>query len=118
MAFSGAEARQVIQVAVETLRAAGFSVSRQKLKLMGPGDRKVLTGVLMGRFPSVLPEYLSQLRAGIHRLRMKSVPPEEIPSYIRSLEGRIAHVASIAPLKSKNLLRDLQSAKTAVGAAL
>jgi len=117
LAFSGSEARQVIQVPVETLRGAGFSVSRRKLKVMGPADRKILTGVLMSRFPSVVPEYLSQLRAGIHRLLMKDVDPSEMASYIRSLEGRIAHVASIVPLKSKKLLRDLENAKRACRAA-
>lgn len=110
LAFSGSEPQAVIRVAVEALRAAGFSVSHKKLKVMGPGERRVLNGVLVVRFPSVLPERLSRLRSGIHKLRTGEVAPEDVGSYVRGLRGGIAHVASVAPQKAAKLSRDLELA--------
>ena len=50
LAFSGDNARTVIQTAVAALKTAGFAVSHKKLIIQGPADRKVLNGLLMGRF--------------------------------------------------------------------
>jgi hypothetical protein len=110
LAFSGFDARLVIRTAVAALQNAGFSVSHRKLRVMGSGSRQVINGILLGRFPSVLPERLSRLRAGIHNLRLGRVPVPEIQGYTRSLRGGIAHVASIAPRKAAKLVQDLDQA--------
>lgn len=107
LAFSGRDARSVISAVVESLRAAGFSISHKKLKVMGPGTRRVLNGVLLGRFPSVLPDRISRLRSGIHKLRMNEVPSGQVDKYIRQLEGGITFVASIVPHKAGRLRSEL-----------
>ena len=111
LVLSGANARSVINLAVGILGKAGFKISHRKMKIMGGGTRKVLNGVLLGRFPSVLPDRLSQLRSGIHKLRTNQIVPSEIEEYVRSLEGRISQVANIVPQKGKKLRDDLEEAK-------
>lgn len=108
LAFSGKEAREVIHAVVSSLRNAGFSISHKKLHVMGPGTRKVLNGVLMCRFPNVLPERTTRLRSGIHKLRMGQVAVHEIGKYIRQMQGGILYVGSIAPRKADKLRNELE----------
>ena len=115
LAFSGREAREVISVVVETLRRAGFSVSHRKLKIMGPGTRKVLNGILMGRFPGVLPDRIARLRSGIHKLRTNQVAANEMDRYVQQLEGGVVYVASIDPRKGAKLQKELRSAVVLCG---
>jgi reverse transcriptase-like protein len=111
LAFSGKEARHVINVAVDALWQSGLAVSHRKMKIMARGTSQVLNGVLMGRFPSVVPGRLSQIRSGIHKLEVHQVPPPELHAYVRSLEGRINHVGSIVPHKAQRLREDFEAAK-------
>jgi hypothetical protein len=111
LAFSGDSARSVIQTAVESLRAAGFAVSHNKLKICGPGDRKMLTGRMLGRFVSIHPERLARIRSGIHKLETGDVAPQERAGYIRSLEGEIAYITSIIRHKGIRLQVALEAAK-------
>ena len=110
LAFSGEEARAVILAVVASLRHAGFSISHKKLHVMGPGTRKVLNGVLMGRFPNVLPERMARLRSGIHKLRTNQVAAHETDKYVRRLQGSILYVGSIAPRKAAKLKKELEEA--------
>ena len=75
---------------------------------MGPGTRQVLNGVLLGRFPNVLPDRISRLRSGIHKIRTGEVLSGQMYKYVRQLEGGIAYVASIVPQKAAKLRRELQ----------
>jgi hypothetical protein len=108
LAFSGDHARKVVNTAVDALRAGGFSVSHKKLKIMGPGDRRVLCGVLMGKFPNVLRERVSNLRSGIHKLRTGRVAQADREGYVRALEGGIRQVAMINPHRGKALAEQLE----------
>lgn len=103
LAFSGDSAREVIDVAVGALGRSGFAVPHKKQKIMGSGTRKVLNKVLIGKFPTVLPERFAQLRSGIHKLRIRQVSKRELGAYLQSLEGSIGQVASIDPRKGKKL---------------
>ncbi len=109
LAFSGDNARDVINVAVRALAASGFSAPHKKQKMMAPGTRKVLTKVLLGKFPTVLPERISQLRSGIHKLKIGQIVARDLPPYLQSLKGSIAHVASIDPRRGKMLQDQLTS---------
>lgn len=110
LAFSGRGAREVLPTAISSLRAAGFAVPHSKQKIMGPGTRKLLNGVLINRFPNVLPETISRLRSGIHKLSTGQVTDTELDRYVRQLKGRIAYVASIAPHRADKLTCDLSAA--------
>jgi hypothetical protein len=107
LAFSGKDAREVIGVAVKALSGVGFSVSHRKMKVMGAGDRKVLTGLLLGKQPGVLPQRLSNLRSGIHKLRTGKVPLGLQESYVRSLRGGINFVGLVNQHRARPLHEEL-----------
>ena len=109
LAFSGANARNVLPTVIQTLKDSGLAVSRGKLRIMGPGTRKVLNGVLLGHFPSVLPERLSQLSAGVHNLKIGLVPEQARRTYIQRLGSSIAQVGSISPRKAAPLQADFDA---------
>ena len=111
LAFSGASSRDVIPVVIATLRKAGFSVARKKIKIMGPGSRKVLNGILLNRFPTVLPERIAQLRSGIHKLRVGKVSRDRLRDYVLQLESSIAQIGSVDRHKVARLQADLETAK-------
>jgi RNA-directed DNA polymerase len=114
LAFSGDNAREVIQTAVVALRAAGFAVSHKKLEIQGPEDRKTLNGILVGRFLSLPSERLACIRSGIHKFATGRVSSSERAKYLRSLEGKIAHVSSVVPHKGRKLAATLENAKMRV----
>jgi RNA-directed DNA polymerase len=115
LAFSGKNAVHVINVAVQCLHAAGFSVPHKKLKRMGPGTRKLLNGVLLNRFPGVLSDRLNQLRSGIHKLKCGQVASSELEKYVVRLQGGIAHVTSIDPRKGTKLKKALLQVMAEIG---
>lgn len=110
LAFSGDGARQVVETAVSALQEGGFSVAHKKLKIMGPGGRKVLCGVLMGRFPNVVRDRISSLRSGIHKLRTGEVQAQLRDKYITSLEGSIRQMSTINRRKGMELAKQLKKA--------
>jgi RNA-directed DNA polymerase len=112
LAFSGEEARAVILAVVASLCRAGFSVSHKKLHVMGPGTRKVLNGVLMGRFPNVLPERMARIRSGIHKVGTRQIAADEMDDYVRRLRGSTLYVGSIAPRKAAKVRKQLEEVLT------
>lgn len=97
LAFSGADPRTVINVAVASLRSAGFAISHRKLKIMPAHRRQVLTGIVLNQTPGVLKVYRSSVRSGIHKLGTGCVPQNELGKYVTSLRGKIAYINRINP---------------------
>jgi len=91
LAFSGANAPHVIETAIAVLQRAGLGVSHKKLKVMRPGSRKVLNGIILGKELNVPLKYRKDLRAGIYRLRRGQVNRRMLDKYTRSMLGRIAY---------------------------
>jgi len=108
LAFSGPNSTGILEVVIPTLHKSGFRISRKKIKIMGAGDRKTLTGILLGRFPNVVRERLSQIRSGIHKIGVNQVQPEEMNSYVGALRSRIAQVATIYPRRADKLRLELE----------
>jgi RNA-directed DNA polymerase len=97
LAFSGSDARSVIQTVIEVLRQVGLAVSHNKLKVMGPSSRRILTGIVVGRNLNVTPEYRRDIRSGVHKLRVGQVDQAKFESFVKSMNGRIDHVSSFSP---------------------
>jgi hypothetical protein len=93
LAFSGTAAPLVIDTAVTSLRNAGLAVSHRKLKVMRPGSRKVLNGILVGWRLNVPFKYRNNIRSGIHKMRTGLVDQIQFDAYVRSMNGKIEHAA-------------------------
>lgn len=109
LAFSGDSPVQVIEPVIATLGKAGFHVSHRKIKRMGPGDRKVLNNLLLGKFVTIRKQYRARIRAGIHNFKCGRVPAGEAGAYFESLKGNIGYLRLFDPKKATNLeqcLRD------------
>lgn len=111
LAFSGDSPQEIIRTVTQTLSSAGFGISHRKLKIMGPGDRKLLVGLVLNRFPNIRRQYVGQVRSGIHKLRTGIVSPSDLLPYNDSLDGKIRHIGALAPTKGQKLLLDLASAR-------
>jgi Reverse transcriptase (RNA-dependent DNA polymerase). len=108
--FSGDEAPKIIPVVKRALSKAGLRISRDKLKISGPGDQKLVTGIVLGPTLSVPQKTMGQIRAGIHNLRQGKVPHNQRDEYALSLEGRIVYVKSINKYKGEQLLQEFKAA--------
>lgn len=104
LAFSGNEARALIQIAVETFRAEGLKFSHRKIKIMGPRNVKILTGTRAGRETIRVPaSYCSQVRAGIRNLRVGRVAQQYLGIYIEQLLGRLRYINQVCPADARPL---------------
>lgn len=97
LAFSGTNARMVISAAISALHKAGFQVSRRKIIVMGAGSKKLLNGIIVGRFPGLIRINTSRIRAGIHNLALGIVDKGDHSDYLRSLVARVRQAATINP---------------------
>ena len=94
--FSGQNARQLIETVRATLAANGLKSAAQKLRIEGPRDEKVVTGVRIGRTRTRAPHaVVSDIRAAIHRLAVNKVPPEDQVHYRANLAGRLGYLGSV-----------------------
>jgi hypothetical protein len=83
----------MIPIVIATLKAAGFRISRSKLKIMGAGSPKIVNGVVAGKKPSLPKQRRKQIRAAFHRL--PEIRDEDRDSYLASLKGRVMYSASV-----------------------
>lgn len=108
LAFSGTQARQMIQISAAVLEEHGLSISHKKTKIMGPTVRKLLTGIRLGKTETRAPrERLYRLRSGIHKLRSGLVPPSQQGRYVESLIGQLIYIESLCPRDAMRYKRDL-----------
>jgi RNA-directed DNA polymerase len=93
LAFSGTQAREMIQISGSVLAEHGLRISHKKIRIMGPKDSKLLTGTRFGKLQVRAPhEKISRVRSGIHNLRIGLVPPQQQPAYIDSLIGQLRYI--------------------------
>jgi hypothetical protein len=92
LAFSGDSALCIVGPVIALLMRAGFRVSHQKVRVMGPGKRKILNNLVLGRFVAVQRQYRSRIRAGIHNLKCRKIAAFELDDYIERLEGNISYL--------------------------
>ena len=108
LAFSGDRARDVIQIAVGTLKRSGLRLSHKKTKIMGGAKSKLLTGTRFGNRSLRAPkEMCDRARAGIHKMKYGLVPESDKEGYIRKLTALIAHIERLSPKDATRLRRDL-----------
>jgi RNA-directed DNA polymerase len=109
LAFSGDSAPSIITPVIDVLMKSGFSVSHQKIKVMGSGDRKILNNLVLGRFVTVQKPYLSRIRAGINNLRLGRVQPHEIDDYVQRLDGSINYLRLFDSKKAERFQAQLRT---------
>lgn len=109
LAFSGNSVSGIIEPVVATLMRSGFRVSHHKTKYMGPGDRKVLNNLVLGKFVTVQKQYRSRIRAGIHNLRSGQVPTHDIAAYVEGLRGSIGYLRLFDPRRAEAMLLALRT---------
>jgi hypothetical protein len=106
--FSGSNARQIIPIAISTLKGAGFRIARSKLLVMGRGERKIVNGIVLGKRPSTPKQHRARIRSALHHLRVGHIRHGERDHYIASLRGRIVHLSSVNPDQAKTFSLALQ----------
>jgi len=111
LAFSSDDPRPIVPLVVATLRKSGFRISRKKLEIIGPRERKILNGVVLGRRVSVPSERLARVRSGIHKLQEGKVPAAEVDRYVEGLRGGVAQISTIDRAKARRLREDLEFAR-------
>jgi RNA-directed DNA polymerase len=113
LAFSGSNARDLIQVGVSTLGRHGLHLSRKKIRIMGPTAVKLLTGTRLGSSQIRAPkEKLSRIRSGIHKLLVGSVAEPQQDKFINGLVGQLRFIRQISPRDFSSSVGEL---RTAVG---
>jgi hypothetical protein len=111
LAFSGGEARNLIQFTIETFRKEGLKFSHRKIRIMGPKDVKSLTGTRFGNTKIRVPAtYCSQVRAGIHNLETGKVESQELGAYAEQLLGRLRYINQVCPVDAQPLKIQLSKA--------
>ncbi len=113
LAFSGKHARDIVSSVIDILRKSGFAVAHAKIKVMGPGDKKTINKLVLGRFITVERAYLERIRAGIHNLAIGKVGASDFGRYILSLEGQINYVGLFDSNKATRLRLALEAGKGA-----
>jgi RNA-directed DNA polymerase len=104
LAFSGDNARAMIQTTVEALRLNGLRISHKKTVIMGSGQSKALTGTRLGRRSLRAPkEICDRARAGIHNMERGLVAEHEKYAYCQKLHALIMHIHRICPEDSVRL---------------
>jgi len=98
LAFSGGNARGVIQTAIAVLADHGLRVKRSKIRIMGPNAIKTLTGTRLGSQQVRAPkDKLSRIRSGIHKLQGGLIDKDDEERYIMGLVGQLRFIHQICP---------------------
>ena len=105
---------QLIPFFREILGEEGFRLNEQKVRVMRPGQRQVVTSIVTNQRPNLSREHSRRLRAAIHRLKTKGPDTLELPSKrnissdpVKVLQGHLAFLKMIHPYKEKILKKRL-----------
>jgi RNA-directed DNA polymerase len=112
LAFSGARAREMIQIAASVLAGHGLRISHKKIKIMGPQEIKLLTGTRLGKLQArASKDKISRVRSGIHKLKLGLVPQDEHQAYVDSLIGQLRYIEQLSSKDSLKCARELSKCK-------
>lgn len=115
LAFSGERAREIIQPMIEIFQGEGLAFSHRKIRIMGARETKNLTGTRLGRKTVRVPStFCSQVRAGIHNLKIGRVEDSEIERYVHQLIGRLRYIDGVSAIDSRPLKLQLQRAMSLI----
>lgn len=108
LAFSGARARELIQIAAAVLAKHGLRISHKKIRIMAGREAKLLTGTRLGRLCArASKDKINRVRSGIHKLRVGLVPHSLIPEYVDSLVGQLRYIERLCPKDASRYAQEL-----------
>ena len=111
--FSGAVARQLMDLTRRTLGKDGISFSAKKREVLGSRHAKHVTGIRDGKDGPRLPRArLSAIRAGFHKLKLGLIPAEEQAEYVARLAARVAYVQSVCPKDASKFIGQLDQMRS------
>ena len=111
LVVSGARARDVITAVVKEIGSAGFTCNRKKLQVVGPRCQRLVTGYTVDRV-SVAKNERDRVKASIRELKSGADKYNEcdITRRVRSIQGRVTHVARTNPGAARRLQKQLADA--------
>jgi hypothetical protein len=111
LAFSGNRARDLIQIAAETLSANGLRISRKKIRIMGPTEPKLITGTRLGANEVRAPrDKLSRIRSGIFKYERGLVGANETEKYVKGLVAQLRFIHCLCPKDAVHYAAKLRKA--------
>lgn len=84
----------------------GFALNPMKGRAQGRGGRQEVTGVVVNEKPSIARDEVRRLRAVLHQAKKTGLEAQnraKIPNFRRHLEGKIAYVSMVDPVKGAKL---------------
>lgn len=111
---SGSDLAPLINTLVQALRRHGFRIATNKMRCSGPGEDHLITGLLIkGNRLEVPPDYISRVSAEISDLHnhVATMPLPELSARIRSLGGKVRHVARFCSAEGASLRQRLDNAR-------
>ncbi len=90
----------------------GFAVNEAKTRILRPGDRQTVTGIVVNERPGVPRDLVRRLRAILHRAQregLKSQNRENHPHFEAWLRGMVAYVHMVNPKQGEPLRAALQN---------
>jgi hypothetical protein len=109
LVFSGSETRNLMEPTRKLFADHGFILSAAKREVLGPRDTKEITGIRLGGEMLRAPRRkLSDIRAGIHKIKLGVIAEENLSRYVAQLCGRLQHVIAINPKDGLDLFLELQ----------
>lgn len=110
LTFSGKRAREALNPTVQILRVSGFRLPHRKIKIKSGGDRKAVTGVILGRSKISIPKKkLSKIRSALHHLATETPGSLAWESAHRSTLGLLAYMSAVDAMVAAELRRRLET---------
>jgi RNA-directed DNA polymerase len=104
LVFSGDQARDVINKAVQILKQNGFRAPHAKLRIMGPKVQHQITGVVVNAKLGVARKKRAKIRAAIDHLRKDENPCRAMPA----IQGKIGFVKQVNRSSGESLEKLLE----------
>jgi len=94
--FSRSRALQVVREATDACRAQGFEVHRAKTRIVPPGSRHIVLGLLVdGPNPRLSKHFKSRVRTHIHGVAKHGLPAHASARGFTSMQGTVNHVRGL-----------------------
>lgn len=99
-------AKKIKNLLVHIIKQAGFDINENKIKVMEPGQRKEVTGIVVNEKLNIPKEYYRNLRAELHACQVKgprALFGKDLKKGMNELKGKINQVKQLNKNRAKNL---------------
>lgn len=114
MIFSSQDTKlnMILPIVQKFVDEAGFTINRDKTKVLRSGNKQVVTGVVVNKVPNIRRQERRRFRAELHNIKRSLLSGRKTKFNLAKLQGKAAFIKGVNPETGKWFLQQVEEIKS------